>query len=494
MRLDHTPTAPNASHRAFVHIKPTTMASWGRMLALALAAFLPAASAYTDEALADQISSLPGLSDDISFNQFSGYFDIDTDTDLKYFYWFVECDGCDDPDNAPVALWTNGGPGCSGLIGFMTEHGPFRPNEDLTLSLNEYSYNKLAHYLYIEQPVGVGFSYSTTRSDYVGVGDDTAAANNYKLIKQFLTRFPEYASNEFYITAESYGGHYMPTLAKYIVDNNDDGAINFKGFAVGNPYTDPVENALGTVDTIYGHQLVPRPTYLKWQKLCDNGSRQTSACELLQAKMWDQQMGNLNPYALDYPVCLDDSGRRRLSRYQARIAYSVLSKPVRAALGLPSDPEDYVPCEDNYAADYLNRDDVKEAIHANANITWAECSTSTPYGTLVYNYSWSEVYMEPYYQYLLEGDYDLKILVFSGDDDSVCGTIGTQSWIYDLGYDVTSDWTSWEVEGQVAGYVTKFDGYTFATVHGAGHEVPTYKPAQALKLMAAYFNSSSWLY
>eukprot|EP00616_Rhizochromulina_sp_CCMP1243_P006264 CAMPEP_0118972326 /NCGR_PEP_ID=MMETSP1173-20130426/8657_1 /TAXON_ID=1034831 /ORGANISM="Rhizochromulina marina cf, Strain CCMP1243" /LENGTH=466 /DNA_ID=CAMNT_0006921851 /DNA_START=27 /DNA_END=1427 /DNA_ORIENTATION=- len=459
--------------------------------AAAVALLATGAEGYTSEAIADQIETLPGAPE-VGFNQFSGYLDINPDTGLKYFYWFVECDGCD-AATAPVALWTNGGPGCSGLIGFMTEQGPFRPQEDGTLTTNPYAWNKAANYLFIEQPVGVGFSYSTTKSDYINVGDDMAAENNYKLIKEFLNKFPEYGSNEFYITAESYGGHYMPTLAKYIVDHNEDGAINFKGFAVGNPYTDPVENALGTVDTIYGHQLVPRPTYLKWQKLCKNGSRQTTACQLLQAKMWDAQMGNLNPYALDYPVCLDSDGNRKFSHYQARIAQHMLPKPAQKSLGLPSDPEDYEPCADNWATDYLNRADVKEAIHANSEITWAQCSSKTPYGTLVYNYSWSEVYMEPYYEYLINGDYGLKILVLSGDDDSVCGTIGTQSWIYDIA-EVTSDWTSWEVDGQVAGYVEKFDGFTFATVHGAGHEVPTYKPAQALKLISAYFNGSSWLF
>ena len=56
---------------------------------------------------------------EVDFNMFSGYLPISDTT--NYFYWFAECDGCEDPASAPLALWTNGGPGCSGLIGMMTE-------------------------------------------------------------------------------------------------------------------------------------------------------------------------------------------------------------------------------------------------------------------------------------------------------------------------------------------------------------------------------------
>lgn len=261
-----------------------------------------------------------------------------------------------------------------------------------------------------------------------------------------------------------------------------------------------MENVIGSIDTLYGHAMVPEPTYKEWRTLCRNGKGTGADCELLQAKMQYQQIGNVNPYALDYPVCLEPgTTNRKLSPYQARIAYTILPPAARAALGLPSDPEDYDPCVDNYAAAYLNRADVKAAIHANAEITWQECSGKTPYGTLKYNYTWSEVPMEPYYEFLVnQTAMPLKILVFSGDDDSVCGTVGTQSWIYNYWPIVPGTaWASWDLEGQVAGYVEKFanewGALTFATVHGAGHEVPTYKPAQALKLISAFFNGSSWL-
>ena len=97
--------------------------------------------------------------------------------------------------------------------------------------------------------------------------------------------------------------------------------------------------------------------------------------------------------------------------------------------------------------------------------------------------------MTPYYQYLIDGNYGLNLLVYSGDDDDVCATIGTQSWIWDLGYQVAGKaWQAYTVADQTAGYVTKWANtkLAFATVHGAGHEVPTYKPEVALSLFKSY--------
>ena len=71
----------------------------------------------------------------------------------------------------------------------------------------------------------------------------------------------------------------------------------------------------------------------------------------------------------------------------------------------------------------------------------------------------------------------------------MCPTVGTQGWIWDLGYKVAGQaWQEWVVDGQTAGYLTKWKdtGFAFATVRGAGHEVPTYKPAEALSLWQSY--------
>ena len=156
---------------------------------------------------ADRITGLPGLTYDPGFQQYAGYLTVDAEHQRKLFYWYVESQN--DPETDPVVFWTNGGPGCSGLLGFGTEHGPFFISETGDLTPNPYSWNSLANMLYIEQPAGVGFSYSEKNSDY-SIGDSKVASDAFELIVQFFNRFPERQSNPFYVASESYGGHYMP--------------------------------------------------------------------------------------------------------------------------------------------------------------------------------------------------------------------------------------------------------------------------------------------
>ena len=149
----------------------------------------------------------------------------------EIFYWFVESQR--DPSVDPLVLWTNGGPGCSGLTGFLSEQGPFRAAADGKLTPNRYAWNKIANMIFIEQPAGVGFSTAPTGMKY---GDAQAAADNKRFIDGFLLKFPEYKDRDFYLTSESYGGHYLPTLAQLLVSSS---MATFKGFAVGMFFVTP---------------------------------------------------------------------------------------------------------------------------------------------------------------------------------------------------------------------------------------------------------------
>jgi len=466
-------------------------------LVVIIAVFAVMARAYTDEAKADQILNLPGADKlNFNFNQFSGYLAIDgvKTGSKKMHYWMVE--SMNNPATDPIAFWTNGGPGCSGLLGFLTEQGPFATNnKDLSLALNPYAWNQRTNMVFIEQPCGVGFSYSTEGDDAksnedLHNNDAGAAKDNFALIQAFMSRFPEHAKSPLFITAESYGGHYMPTLAQEIVNRNSAGAdplLNFKGFAVGNPATTVWSTTPASLDTFWGHQLISKPLWDLYEKDCKQARLPNiTLCETYFTAMYLQVGKNLNPYALDYPVCVEDSPAK-YGRNQRNwlLRHSVQSEEVKKAIGL--EPEaSYEPCADDYLTSYLNRADVKSAIHVRSDIEWADCSR-----TLRYDQKDGSTSMVPIYQYLINGGYNLDILVFSGDDDSVCSTVGTQSWIWDMGYKTTGKpWVPYIVNQQTAGYLTKWadNKFSFLTIHGAGHEVPSYKPEAALQMWNDYID------
>ena len=248
------------------------------------------------------------------------------------------------------------------------------------------------------------------------------------------------------------------------------------GFAVGNPYTDYYSGVGAEMETYWGKQLLPKPS---WDKYVANGcltveqQLNNSVCTYMILDFM-KKIGNLNPYALDYPVCLTS---------QQRTMHAFVHGSVNS----------YEPCEDNFSTNYLNDPAVKKAIHVN-DIDWVECSHTTKY-----QMADKMLPMEKYYRTILNSKThpNLRILVYSGDDDGVCGTIGTQRWIYDLGFQVDSLWKTWILDGQTAGYITTFktpfnkeSRFAFMTVHGAGHEVPTYKPKEALDLFQKYLQNT----
>jgi hypothetical protein len=100
----------------------------------------PSKNGRTELAELDRITDLPGLVETPNFQQFSGY--VNASDTRHIFYWYVESQS--NPDEDPVVLWTNGGPGCSGLLGFGTEHGPFILDRDGRLHRSRYSWNRVA--------------------------------------------------------------------------------------------------------------------------------------------------------------------------------------------------------------------------------------------------------------------------------------------------------------------------------------------------------------
>ena len=81
------------------------------------------------------------------------------------FYWWFE--SRDDPKNDPLVLWLTGGPGCASEIALFYENGPYKIGEDnQTIVSNPHSWNSHANLLYVDQPVGTGFSNAEDRGTH----------------------------------------------------------------------------------------------------------------------------------------------------------------------------------------------------------------------------------------------------------------------------------------------------------------------------------------
>ncbi|CAN1139718.1 Serine carboxypeptidase-like 49 [Linum perenne] len=168
----------------------------------------------------------------------AGYFNIQHSYAAKMFYFFFESRNS---KVDPVVIWLTGGPGCSSELAIFYENGPFSIADNMTLVWNKYGWDQASNLIYVDQPIGTGFSYSTDRRD-IRHNEDGVSNDLYDFLQAFFIEHPELAENDFYITGESYTGHYIPAFASRVHrgnKNNEGIHINLKGFAIGNGLTDP---------------------------------------------------------------------------------------------------------------------------------------------------------------------------------------------------------------------------------------------------------------
>lgn len=176
-------------------------------------------------------------------------------------YMFVESQN--DPATDPLIIWFNGGPGCSSMLGWAQEHGPWvMKNGTDYFQSNPYSWNVKANMLYLESPGGVGYSYCGNVEDCTFT-DQTSADQNLIAVLNWFALYPEFGSNDLYLSGESYAGIYVPFLAKEIYDHNQQYATddtvfkpNLIGFAVGNGVTDwTYDTTPSYIDMGFWHSL-----------------------------------------------------------------------------------------------------------------------------------------------------------------------------------------------------------------------------------------------
>lgn len=420
---------------------------------------------------ADLITSLPGQPLAVPFKQYAGYVPVGATSSKRLFYYFVEAET--NPLTKPLVLWLNGGPGCSSLGGGFIELGPFYPNAAGNgLVVNQYSWNKLANIIFLESPAGVGFSYATNTSDYT-TGDNQTAQDTLAFLVEWLAKYPEYNGRDFYITGESYAGHYVPQLAAAVLQNNKISGqvqIPLKGVMIGNP----VINALTDLDEsqfdfAYGHGMISEAAHERLYQTCDYTIPEKSADCIAATITAATEGGGFSPYLNAYDILAD------VCLTQGKEA----KQPREIMHGGTTSPD---PCIINEITTYLNRPDVQKALHAEVS-NWQPCSSSV-------NYSLSDQYIQisPILADLVNSG--LRVWIYSGDLDIVVPLVGTRKLLTSLAvsknWNITSEYQIWFEASQIGGWTISWGPMVFSTVRGASHMVPQSQQARALVLFTSF--------
>ncbi|XP_050272371.1 serine carboxypeptidase II-2-like [Quercus robur] len=426
----------------------------------------------------DKVLQLPGQNFNVSFAHYAGYITVNEDSGRALFYWFIEA--TKDPDSKPLVLWLNGGPGCSSIAyGEAEEIGPFHIKPDgKTLYLNPYSWNKVANLIFLDSPVGVGFSYSKNSSDVLNNGDKRTAEDSLAFLLKWFERFPQFKGRDFYIAGESYAGHYVPQLSQAIVRYNaalKEKAIKLKGYMVGNALTDDHHDHLGIFQFLWTTGLISDQTYRQLNLLCafQPFLNVSEACYNILV-VASTELGNIDQYSIFTPPCTANvSQSNRLKKRMNHMVGHIKMK--------------YDPCTEEHAIVYFNLPSVQKALHvdpAHAPSPWSTCSE-------LVNTNWKDsprTMLDVYHELIHSG---LRIWMFSGDTDAVLPVTATRMSIDALKLATLGPWRAWYDDGQVGGWTQDYAGLTYVTVRGAGHEVPLHKPKLALALIKAFLSGNS---
>ena len=185
------------------------------------------------------------------------------------FYWFYRTTHPDGYRNRPIVLWLQGGPGVPGSgVGNFLEFGPL--NEKL--EPRNTSWIRTANILFVDNPVGSGFSTNKRRADIPDtiekISDDLIT-----LLQIFMNEHHYFRNNSLHVFGQSYGGKMAPALAYYLHKAIKEGKIicNLRGVGIGNGFVSPVDFILSISPMLYQMGAIDDEQYDKFNKLAVEG-------------------------------------------------------------------------------------------------------------------------------------------------------------------------------------------------------------------------------
>ncbi|KAK3412257.1 hypothetical protein EUGRSUZ_I01042 [Eucalyptus grandis] len=438
------------------------------------------------------VESLPGFPGELPFKLETGYVGVGELEEVQLFYYFIESERS--PKDDPLLLWLTGGPGCSSLSGLIYEIGPMQFDFSSSsgtkpiLKYNPYSWTKIANIIFLDAPVGTGFSYATTPTAY-NISDTSSAAQTYEFLRKWLVSYPSFLANPLYVSGDSYSGVVIPIVVKNIQDGIEAGRqpqMNLVGYTLGNPVTCEKKDKSFRIPQANKMALVSDELYETTKTDCNGDFQNVDPTN--GACLTDLEMVSLCLEKIFFLQILEPSCSL-ISPNHTRLKWSrsILEEDTVNVVSMLQQSKPW--CRSyNYIYSYIwaNDEKVREALGVREGTTqeWTRCSSTLSYTKDVLD-------AVVYHEYLSEKT--LRALVYSGDHDLAIPYMATLNWIRSLNLTLEGSWSPWFVEGQIAGYSilylknSKYD-LTFTTIKGAGHTAPEYKPKQCLAMVDRWFS------
>eukprot|EP01102_Stenamoeba_stenopodia_P016417 TRINITY_DN5740_c0_g1_i3.p1 TRINITY_DN5740_c0_g1~~TRINITY_DN5740_c0_g1_i3.p1 ORF type:complete len:472 (+),score=127.60 TRINITY_DN5740_c0_g1_i3:47-1462(+) len=384
---------------------------------------------------------------------YTGYLPVNDSLDNALFYLFSP--SLNNPATDPLLVWMNGGPGASSLLGCFIENGPALISGNTSypkLVINPYSWTNNASVIFIDNPVGTGYSYAAS-FDNIPQTETQVAGDLLSAFEVFFVMFEEYQTNPFFITGESYAGKYIPSFATAIYENNLRGGnyINLVGIAIGDGWVHPIVQNQAYVQYPYNLGLIDSYQMAEAQKIADELTMHILNEDWKRA---NQLSNKLEAYVTNHAGVDEDN-----------VLYS-------------TDP--IMPYAEILNV-FLNSDYVKEEFKV-GNHNWTFESQEV-YRAFDNDEQQSVLYLLPN---LIE---NYRVLIYTGNMDLNCNLLGVEGYLAELEWPdyinfYNSQQFKWRVDkSDLAGYAKNYGNFTTVIVRNSGHEVPFFQPKNSLDMI-----------
>ncbi|XP_062619801.1 probable serine carboxypeptidase CPVL isoform X2 [Saccostrea cucullata] len=409
--------------------------------------------------MAQKLSRVGPL-DGTNLESFAGFFTVNKTTNSNMFFWFFPAQT--NPETAPVVLWLQGGPGGSSLFGLFVENGPIMVDKDIKLSNRKMTWNTKYSMLYIDNPVGTGFSF-TGKDEGYATNEQDVARDLYSCLTQFFQVFHQFQKNDFYATGESYAGKYVPAISYKIHMENPQAKtkINFKGMAIGDGLCDP-ETMMGQYATfMYSIGLLDEKQRAYFQGMTDK------ATIYIRGK--------------NFKAAFDIFGQLILG--DTTYFYNVTNIADNFNFLRTQEPEEF-----NYYGNYVAKPEVRAAIHV-GNLTYNS-------GTQVEMHLINDV-MDTVKPWIIPIMENYKVMFYNGQLDIIIPVPMTEFFLLSIdwsGKDMyrTTDRLIWRInpdDKEVAGYVRQVKNFYQVIVRNAGHILPYDQPERGYDMIQRFIEN-----